>query len=144
MSARSWKWIGFDQYDEAAGPLDSPCWIYRKRPTDNGYAQMRMPDGRQPTAHRAFYEHHVGPIPAGLTLDHLCRNRRCVNPQHLEPVTRGANVLRGDTLPARNATKTHCPRGHEYDAANTHINRQGGRVCRTCNRNRQRVTNAAA
>jgi len=84
-------------------------------------------------AHRFGYELLVGPIPTGLTLDHLCRVRTCVNPAHLEPVSIGENVLRGDTRPAANLKKTHCPRGHAYDAANTYIARGGERHCRTCN-----------
>jgi hypothetical protein len=136
------QWFGFDAYDEIRGPLNTPCWIYRKQPTQRGYAQMRMPDGSQPTAHRAFYMHHGGTIPEGFTLDHLCRNRRCVNPSHLEPVTRRENVLRGETLPAANVRKTHCPRGHEYTAANTRVTPQGTRACRTCSRERMRAIRA--
>jgi hypothetical protein len=129
--------FGFDAYDEQPGPLDTACWIFRKKPTNRGYAQMRMPDGTQPCAHRAFYEHHVGPIPEGMTLDHLCRVRQCVNPLHLEPVTRGENVLRGDTLSAHNAAKTHCKRGHEFTPENTRLY-AGARWCRACARERAR------
>ncbi len=86
-------------------------------------------------AHRIVYELTLGPIPAGLTLDHLCRVRPCVNPRHLEPVTLAVNVLRGESLPARNARKTHCPKGHPYDASNTYVNpRTGWRLCRACRR----------
>ena len=134
--------FGFDAYDVEDHGYDTPCWVYRKRPTERGYAQMRMPDGSQPTAHRAFYEHHIGPIAHGLTIDHLCRNRRCVNPIHLEPVTRGENVLRGETIPAANVAKTHCPRGHEYNEANTRVTPQGTRACRTCSRDRMRAIRA--
>ena len=132
-------WLGWDAYDEVDMGFDSPCWIYRKKPTGRGYAQMKMPDGSQPCAHRAFYEYHVGVIPPGLTLDHLCRIRNCVNPAHLEPVSRGENVLRGDTAPAANAAKTHCPKGHPYDEQNTRHTPQGGRVCRACARERRRA-----
>lgn len=66
-------------------------------------------------AHRFLYEQLVGPIPEGLTLDHLCRNTACVNPDHLEPVTNRENGLRGFTVAAVNARKTHCPEGHPYD-----------------------------
>jgi hypothetical protein len=132
-------WLGFDAYDVEDRGYLTPCWIYRKKPTRKGYCQMKMPDGTQPMAHRAFYEHHVRPIPAGLTLDHLCEVRNCVNPAHLEPVTRGANVLRGDTLPAANLLKTHCPQGHEYDEANTYRFPSGARACRACGRERRRA-----
>lgn len=87
--------LDFDAYDVEDRGFATACWIYRKQPHDGGYAQMKMPDGSQPGAHRAFYEHHVGPIPPGLTIDHLCCVRRCVNPAHLEPVTRGENARRG-------------------------------------------------
>lgn len=130
--------LGFDAYDLQDHGYETPCWIYRKKPTDRGYAQMTMEDGSQPGAH------HVGAIPSGLTIDHLCKVRRCVNPAHLEPVTRGENVLRGDTITAANARKTHCPRGHEYDDANTYVCKRGLRSCRTCARERNRERKAAA
>lgn len=85
-------------------------------------------------AHRVSYETFVGPIPAGLTLDHLCRNTLCINPAHLEPVTIKENVLRGDGPTARNARKTHCDRGHAFDETNTGPNANGGRSCRACKR----------
>lgn len=88
-------------------------------------------------AHRWSYEHYVGPIPAGLHLDHLCRNPKCVNPEHLEPVTIKENLLRGIGPSARNAAKTHCPVGHPYSPENTYINpNQGQRICRSCGRDR--------
>jgi hypothetical protein len=78
-------------------------------------------------AHRWSYEYHVGPIPEGLDIDHLCRNRACVNPEHLEPVTRAENIRRAAQV------KTHCPSGHEYTEENTYI-RPGTihRKCRAC------------
>lgn len=88
-------------------------------------------------AHRVVYEHELGPIPAGLTLDHLCRVRSCVNPAHLEPVTIGVNVLRGNTFAARQVALTACPAGHPYDVTNTYVRqgeRRGERECRTCRR----------
>lgn len=85
-------------------------------------------------AHRVAYELFVAEIPEGFDLDHLCRNRGCVNPDHLEPVTRRENLLRGETIPARNARITHCPQGHPYDAENTRIRPCGRRRCAACNR----------
>lgn len=72
---------------------NSGCWVW-KRPSPNGYGLLRV-NGRQTLAHRSFYEMHIGPIPEGLSLDHLCRNPACVNPKHLEPVTQKINTIRG-------------------------------------------------
>lgn len=78
-------------------------------------------------AHRWTYEEMVGPIPDGLQIDHLCRNKGCVNPEHLEPVTHAENQRR------KALARTHCPKGHEWTPENTYIN-GGGRHCRTCSR----------
>lgn len=86
-------------------------------------------------AHRFSYETFVGPIAVGLQIDHLCRNRLCVNPEHLEPVTQKVNLLRGESQPARNAVKTHCVHGHEFTPENTyHKPGESWRNCRTCTR----------
>jgi len=91
---------------------------------------------RKSRAHRVAYEMFRGPIPTGLEIDHLCRNRKCVNPWHLEAVTRLINVRRGlapKVAGQFNRNKTHCPRGHPYDDENTRIY-QGRRQCRACDR----------
>lgn len=85
-------------------------------------------------AHRLAYEFSKGLIPEGKTLDHLCRVRHCVNPDHLEPVSRGENVLRGVSPSAINARKTHCSKGHDYNEENTKYLRRGNRRCRICHR----------
>lgn len=111
------------------------CWNWTAALNHYGYGVVRV-EKRARMAHRHIYELLVGPIPERRDLDHLCRNRRCVNPAHLEPVSRRTNLLRGQTITARNAAVTHCPHGHEYTAANTITFRKknGGesRVCRTC------------
>lgn len=93
-------------------------------------------------AHRYAYEHFIGPIPEGLQVDHLCRVRNCVNPDHLEAVTCRENVLRGDGVAAANARATHCPQGHAYDEANTYTWTNGGRHCRACARIKTREQRA--
>jgi hypothetical protein len=90
-------------------------------------------------AHRRVYEMHHGPIPAGLTIDHLCSNRRCVNIDHLEAVSIRENLLRSPyTLTSINARKTHCLHGHRFDESNTYRPPSGGRACRACRRLWQR------
>lgn len=81
----------------------------------------------------------VGPIPEGLDLDHLCRVRQCVNPDHLEPVTARENLMRSPLTQASiNSAKTHCKRGHEFTPDNTRIfPKSGSRCCKTCERQRQ-------
>jgi hypothetical protein len=112
--------------------LDLPCWVVGK--TDGrGYGQIRV-DGRDLGAHRVAYTELIGCIPEGLKLDHLCRNRACWNPYHLDPVTHRVNVLRGAGLTAQSARRTHCLNGHLYDAANTYIKPNGSRQCRACHR----------
>lgn len=106
------------------------CWNWVGVIKAGGYGWFGM-NGQ---AHRFAYRNLVGEIPAGLELDHLCRNRKCVNPSHLEPVTHYENVFRGESQFGINARKTHCIRGHEFDSANTYINKRGGRVCRECRR----------
>lgn len=117
------------------GPLNSPCWVVSGTNAE-GYGQIRV-DGVNRGLHRVAYEVWIGGIPDGLHIDHLCRNRACCNPQHLEPVSVRENSLRGNTLPAANARKVACPYGHPYDAENTSVI-AGKRNCRTCNRERMR------
>ena len=83
--------------------------------------------------HRLAYEQIRGRIPSGLEIDHLCRRRDCANPIHLEAVTHRENILRGDTFAARQASQTHCKRGHIFDERNTYRSPYGERDCRACN-----------
>ena len=113
------------------------CWLWMGKIERNGYGRFWF-DSHFVGAHRFAYELTHGPIPKGLTIDHKCRNRACVNPLHLEPVSIQINVLRGVGLTAQFAAKTHCPQGHPYDMFNTYINRKGARVCRQCARQANR------
>lgn len=124
---------------------DSECWPWKNVPRSDGYGTYGTNPAR--AAHRVAYELAKGPIPDGLVIDHLCRNRICVNPDHLEPVTQRTNVLRSPlTMPYVNRAKTHCPEGHPYSPENTYLRRRGGgvkRECRTCRAENQRRRRAA-
>ena len=120
---------------------ESQCWCFSGALT-NGYGHATIA-GKKWRAHRYVYTQLVGPIPAGLDLDHVrargCRHRHCVNPDHLEPVKRRENLLRGDTFNAQNILKTHCPAGHPYAGRNLYVDpNRGDRLCRACYAKRAR------
>lgn len=112
--------------------LNTPCWDWPGRLWDSGYGVVQK-NSKSLRAHRVVYEAAKGKIPDGKVLDHLCRNRRCVNPDHLEPVTLSENILRGESPTAINARKTHCDNGHEFTDENTRVYR-GYRICKICAR----------
>lgn len=118
-------------------PGGDGCWVWTAGFHRDGYGQFKS-GGRTVPAHRAAYELLVGEVPDGLVLDHLCRNRACVNPRHLEPVTNRENVLRGETFVAENLAKTHCPNGHPYSGENLAFTPDGRRRCRACARDLSR------
>lgn len=109
---------------------ENGCWEWAGAMTLSGYGTWN--NGGDQRAHRVMYKRHKGPIPEGLVLDHLCRNKACVNPDHLEAVDDRTNLLRGVGRCAQNARKTHCLRGHEFTEANTYRQKNNGRVCRAC------------
>lgn len=111
------------------------CWEWLAYRNKKGYGRFKL-DGKVVEAYRVVYEMAIGPVPNGLHLDHLCRNKGCVNPAHLEAVTQGENTRRGDASKFQ-SSKTHCPSGHPYDEANTY-KYAGRRHCRECARRHRR------
>lgn len=130
-SARFWEKVDFS----------GPCWEWQAFRL-NGYGRFGVGGaaGCIVYAHRWAWENLVGPIPDGLQIDHLCRNRRCVNPDHLEPVTPKENSLRSYSFAAQNARKTRCPKGHEYTEENVYNMASGNRVCRVCMSENRKTT----
>jgi len=114
----------------AADP-ETGCMIFTRAKNAKGYGRLKGPDRRLRLAHRVAYEATRGPIPAGLVIDHLCRNPACCNPAHLEAVTTQENTRRANSG-LKDAIKTHCPQGHPYDEANIYRGRRGERQCKTC------------
>lgn len=114
------------------------CWEWAGYRNPDGYGRFNPSRRATVNAHRYAYELLVGPIPDGLVADHLCRNRGCVNPDHLELVTNRRNVLRGYGSSAMYARQMECVNGHAYSLANTYFTDAGSRVCRECKKLNQR------
>ncbi len=140
MSTADRFWSNVDR----SGP--NACWLWTGALNGSGYGRLSV-GGRQGSvarAHRFAYELLIGPIPDDLDLDHLCRVRHCVNPSHLEPVTRRVNTLRSPiAITAVRARQTHCRQGHEFTPENTYTppSRPNSRYCRECKRQRDRGCN---
>lgn len=109
------------------------CWEWTAFVSKNGYGTFWF-NGKSCRPHRFIYEYYHGMICPDLVLDHLCRNRKCVNPIHLEQVTQKENVMRGIGLAVINFKKTYCKQGHEFTEENTYVYPHGKRECRICNR----------
>ena len=120
----------------------SGCWVWMGARVSSGYGAIKN-GGKQLAVHRAAYELHVGLIPDGMVLDHLCRNPPCWRLDHLEVVTQQVNTLRGIGPTAKQAKRTHCKHGHEFTPENTYVGGfPSGRRCRTCRRDQERVRRA--
>ena len=128
-------------WDKVVPVTESGCWIWVGSTTPEGYGQTSF-NSKLILAHRVAYKAANGSLTKGLTIDHLCRVRCCVNPAHLQEVTHRVNILRGTSMSARHARKTHCIHGHPFDETNTMSPRNGWRQCRACariNRNKRRL-----
>lgn len=130
VEERFWSKVDFDAHDVGR------CWPWTARVNRDGYGQFCV-SPQMVGAHRVSYELERGSIPAGMELDHLCSLPACVNPWHLEPVSHVENVRRG-RVGAANRSKTHCPRGHEYDVVRQRTDGTSYRACRACAREHTR------
>ncbi len=122
----------------AVRPWD--CWEWTASLRKDGYGRFGI-KGVIHTTHVVSYTLLVAPVPSGLTLDHLCRNRKCVNPDHLEIVTRRVNILRGNAPAAINARKTHCNNGHPLEGDNLYTDAKGKRRCKFCTKANDKCRN---
>ena len=121
VEERLWRYIS----------IEGTCWIWTARLNAGGYGTIKVA-GKSLLAHRVSYELYVNQIEGEL--DHLCRNRDCINPAHLEDVDHATNMRRGDreSYGIPNRQKTECPQGHNYEEHGVYIDKQGFRKCRTC------------
>jgi hypothetical protein len=133
--ARFWSKV-----DRSGGP--DACWPWAGS-LSGGYGHLRF-NKSYTYSHRVAWTLTNGPVVDGMVIDHLCRNRACCNPAHLEPVTNRENLLRGVGWVADHARRTHCPAGHPYSPENTRLSARNQRHCRACSRDRKRRLRAAA
>ena len=144
------KWRGLttdERFHKKYAIRQDGCWEWQgsvipQRASGHNFYGVFYWDGKQGYAHRYAYEQAHGAMPEGLVTDHLCRRTRCVNPDHLEPVTHKENILRGVGACSVNARKTHCKHGHEFTKENTYIRPMSrrGRDCQTCKGKRNRIS----
>lgn len=130
ITERFWSKVDKGGPIPAHAPHLGPCWEWQKSTNPKGYGLFYVGQ-RMIFAHRFAWESENGPIPSGLVTDHLCRNRPCVNPAHLEPVTNRENILRGDGPSALSARATQCEKGHDLSGTNLGHDR-GWRYCKSC------------
>lgn len=135
ISNAAWSMRDIIDHVNGLATLDElGCLVWVGSCTRNGCGKIGR-EGRTRSAHRYIYEKFVGPVPEGLELDHLCRNRKCILPSHLEPVTHAENMRRG-LSGAWQRNKTHCPAGHSYTTRNS----KGYRRCGTCDNEKRKKT----
>ena len=128
-----------ERFMDAIRVTASDCWEWQAARNDLGYGHLWMGDGKFAYAHRFSYEKHVGPIPEGYDLDHLCRNPPCCNPDHLEPVTHAENLHRSPTPSFAAYRDGRCMRNHKMSGDNLYIFPDGKRRgCRACGRIRDK------
>lgn len=138
LAARFWSKVDKSGPVATLRPDLGPCWLWTAGKS-SGYGVFYLRHGQPVRAHRWAWEEANGPIPEGLELDHFaCEVPACVNPTHVRPVSPRENQLRSNSISARNAAKTHCPKGHPYSGDNLYIiPSTGGRMCRECFRLRR-------
>ena len=124
--------------------VEGECWVWTGGRTATGYGQINLNDKTERAHVMAMLLRHGHEALAAETVNHLCANRACCNPDHLQFASQHENLLHGDTIAARCAAKTHCVRGHEFSPENTYVRaRERSRGCRECTRIRQRRLHAA-